>query len=224
MSSTPEDAAVFLSSSQTPEDAAVFLSSSHVPLSSSPPLGNGAPPERRYTLRERRKLMLLTQELGATEHAEIFKILQGNGVSHTQNNNGVFVNLSRVPDAVLEQVDRFVGFCIDNKHDLDEYDKRLNECKLSNNYDRFLGPSSTDAEAACAPMASRQPQPAAAEPYRPFAHAPPASVTSIAKRIMNSKFHQATKRFSKRRVADRKASDAVDLASNELVAEPYSEP
>lgn len=91
------------------------------------------------TLRERKQLLSRVQELGTTEHAEIFRMLCEGGVEHMQNNYGVFVNLARVSDAVMRQVQDFVNFCLDNKQDLDEYDKRLNECKLSQNFQRMMG-------------------------------------------------------------------------------------
>jgi hypothetical protein len=36
-------------------------------------------------------------------------------------------------DTIIEEIDKFVNFCHSNKIDLDEYDKRLNECKVNAN-------------------------------------------------------------------------------------------
>lgn len=110
----------------------------------------GAAPAERYTARQRKQLIQRTQELGPTEHEEIFKILSTSGIGHTRNKNGVFINLSSVPDEVLCLVHKFVDFCIGNKHDLDEYDKRLNECKLNQNYQAFLRVHNVDDESATA--------------------------------------------------------------------------
>jgi hypothetical protein len=160
-------------------------------------------------------LMQRTQDLGPTEHEEIFKILNMSGIDHTQNNNGVFINLSRVPDDVVDRVQNFVDFCFDNKHDLDEYDKRLNECKLSNNYDRIRGtkPDTEDDAGTDEPKASPV-------QFAPAPALPPPSdtLTSVAKRIMNSKFHQAKKKYAKKRVVDRKNDD---MSSHDLLPEPY---
>jgi hypothetical protein len=177
--------------------------------------------ERQFSVRERRLLMQRTQELGPTEHEEIFKILQRHDVGHTQNNNGIFVNLSTVPDAVVAEVQRFVDFCFDNKQEMDDYDKRINECKLSQNYDKFMGVESTAEGAEARVEVPQQPSAAAAAASSVVvAASPPAVVASVTKRIMSSKFHQAFKRFSKKRV-DRKAADSTEQSLNELVAEPY---
>lgn len=75
--------------------------------------------------------------LSSTEHMEIFKMLREAGVPFTQNSNGVFINFRSVTEGVISEIDKFVTFCFENKKDLDEYDKRLNECKLNNNMSVF---------------------------------------------------------------------------------------
>lgn len=87
--------------------------------------------------------------LGPTEHEEIFKILKAAGVNHTQNQNGVFINLSSVDDAVVDRIRAFVEFCYENKRKLDEYDKRLNECKITQRFDDL--PRSSEASDVATP-------------------------------------------------------------------------
>jgi hypothetical protein len=177
----------------------------------------------RYNVRQRKLLLQRTNELGPTEHEEIFKILTSIGVDHTKNKNGVFINLSRVPDAVVDRIKKFVDFCLENKTNLDEYDKRLNAVKLSHNYDMFFGSSNEeDAPAAgclkeTAGGDAVEERVAEEEAVAPI----PVSVATVPKRVFaNSKFHQAKKRFSKKRVMDRK-SDNVDQTNNQLVEEGY---
>lgn len=80
--------------------------------------------------------------LGPTEHLEIFKILQDQGIAFTENNNGVFFNLTSLPKEVHEKVDEFVEYCCDNKKELDEYDLKLQECKYNNqNKSRLMMPN-----------------------------------------------------------------------------------
>ena len=208
--------------------------------------------------RLRRTLIRRTQELGPTEHGEIFKILTFHGIDHTQNSNGIFVNLSRVPDEVLDKVQRFVEYCVENKHDLDEYDKRLNECKRSQDYERFMGVmpiSSTDdtnarmsqprqseivaatsddvLKLAVAPVVEEtntniQANTTSADTYvggiKVGPRVDPVVVTSVAKRILNSKFHQAKKKYSKRKVtAERRnhTTDGANTSSALLKPEAY---
>lgn len=85
-----------------------------------------------------RKLILdKVRLLGATEHQEIFLMLQTHGIAHSSNSNGVFINLSTVPDDVLAIVRAFVDYCADNKKTLDEYEKRIQECKITHKFDRI---------------------------------------------------------------------------------------
>jgi hypothetical protein len=71
--------------------------------------------------------------LGTTEHLEIYKIIQSMSVSYSENNNGIFFNLTTLPEEVIKQIDDFVNYCYENKTELDEYDQKLNECKYRNN-------------------------------------------------------------------------------------------
>lgn len=83
-----------------------------------------------------RKLILdKVRLLGHTEHQEIFSLLQAHGIAYSSNSNGVFINLSTVPDDILATVKAFVDYCAVNKTDLDEYEKRLQECKITHKFD-----------------------------------------------------------------------------------------
>ncbi len=84
---------------------------------------------RHYNNRARKVLAEKIKQLGQTEHDELLRILKSHNVPFTQNSNGVFINISAVADAAIAQLDEFVKFCMDNMQELDEYDKRLNECK-----------------------------------------------------------------------------------------------
>ncbi len=90
--------------------------------------------ETRYPNKLRKLLFEKINSLSSTEHEEIYRIIINHSVNTSKNKNGVFFNLSGIDDDVIEQIDTFVNYCISNKHELDEYDKRLNECKLNNNY------------------------------------------------------------------------------------------
>jgi hypothetical protein len=83
--------------------------------------------------REKRQLMDKINNLGPTEHMEIYKILQSMKIGHSENNNGIFFNLTTLPEEVLQDIDDFVNYCYENKVELDEYDQKLNECKYRNN-------------------------------------------------------------------------------------------
>lgn len=86
------------------------------------------------TTKEKRQLIEQIANLGTTEHAEIFKIIGAN-VKYTQNSNGVFLNFKELSNDTVEEIRKFVDFCLENKTQLDEYDLKLNECKLNNKFD-----------------------------------------------------------------------------------------
>lgn len=192
------------------------------------------------SLRERRQLMRRVHELGPTEHAEIYRILCEGDVDHMQNNNGVFVNLSNVRDDVVRRIQSFVDFCHDNKHDLDEYDKRLSECKMSQNYMKaaaMLGKGgsapSCGAPGASSPCGVQGGELAAAN--QPVRHAPPPGVSVLPPASSmgllgaapagpaSCKFTVAKKKYAKRLATAAAASSCAPEGSwgTELVAEAY---
>lgn len=90
-----------------------------------------------FSSRSKKFILEKISKLSQTEHDEIFKIVRTSNTPYTQNKNGLFVNMSALSDDIIEKVDHFVDFCLKNKSELDEYDKRISECKINNNYDVF---------------------------------------------------------------------------------------
>ena len=101
---------------------------------------------RMYSNRERKSIIDKINQLSQTEHLEILKIIRisDKQMSFTQNCNGIFLNFRSVSDHVVGQIDKFVHFCHDNKVKLDEYDQKINECKINNKIDLIIE-SSTGA-------------------------------------------------------------------------------
>jgi hypothetical protein len=80
----------------------------------------------------RKRLMEKVNDLGPTEHMEIYKIIEEQNVPTTENNNGVFFNLTTLSKDTYERIEEFVQYCFDNKKELDRYDQKLHECKYYN--------------------------------------------------------------------------------------------
>ncbi len=91
-----------------------------------------------YNNKFRKNLLEQISSLSSTEHGEIFKMIRTHEVNFTQNKNGVFFNLSVLDDTLIEEIHNFVSYCVSNKKQLDEYECKLNECKLNNNFDTIL--------------------------------------------------------------------------------------
>lgn len=92
----------------------------------------------KYTNKERKVLFEKINSLSSTEHEEIYRIVSEHSINVSKNKNGVFFNLSSVDDDIIAKIDAFVTYCVSNKEHLDEYDKRLNECKMSNKYGKLV--------------------------------------------------------------------------------------
>lgn len=97
-----------------------------------------------YTNKQKKKLFDKITFLSKTEHEEIFKLIKKyneqntNQIYFSKNKNGVFFNLSDINDIVCNEIENFVNYCIENKKILDDYDKKLNECKINNNYNNLI--------------------------------------------------------------------------------------
>lgn len=87
--------------------------------------------------RMKKQLMEKINMLGCTEHNEIYQIIQSDEIKYSENNNGVFFNLTTIPDTTFEKIEKFVDYCHENKVELDEYDKKLSECKFRNSINTF---------------------------------------------------------------------------------------
>lgn len=88
----------------------------------------------QYTYFNKKHLFDKINSLSSTEHDEIYRIINEHNINVSRNKNGIFFNLSSLTENVLQEIDKFVTYCVNNKQQLDEYDKRLNECKMNNKY------------------------------------------------------------------------------------------
>lgn len=76
------------------------------------------------SIRERcQHIVDATGSLSPTEIDELFKILHANGCDYSRNDNGVFVNLRWVDDAVVRKIEQFLAFCNRNRVELEKYER-----------------------------------------------------------------------------------------------------
>lgn len=90
-----------------------------------------------YSNKYRKQLFNRISNLSSTEHEEIFKIIKRHDLTYSQNKNGIFFNLSAFPNHVIDEIDKMVDFCMSQKDELDEYDIKMNECKMNNSVQRM---------------------------------------------------------------------------------------
>jgi hypothetical protein len=197
-----------------------------------------------YSNRDKKQLLEKINALSSTEHEEIFKILIKNNISFTKNNNGCFFNMSLIPNEIIAEMILFVDYCMINQKEMEEYDKRLNECKLSNNFDALVtgdanasgdrnqsnGKAGVDVAELIAIEKERKANSKNAtdvikmisenqnnEKLQSFVRVMSDSADRIHKKKMNSKYMNARKSFA-RRCADRKFDFE---GGNNLSIEPY---
>ena len=155
--------------------------------------------------------MQKVQELGTTEHEEIFKILKTRDVEYSINNNGVFVNLSNISDDVFHMLNNFVTFCLDNKANLDEYDKAIIDRKFQAN-------SSSDIPRDDEGSVSKKDKEKGFSSYSAFNHHTSAKVI----RCDNSKFNQSQKKYAKKRsIVETTKALGSETLGNELSQEDF---
>lgn len=188
-----------------------------------------------YSNKFRKILFDKISNLSTTEHEEIFKMVKSNDISFTQNKNGIFFNISTIDDCVIEEIDNFVTYCMSNKTILDEYDKKLNECKINNNFDNIIPAAYVDApclyldhavkinddEWVCLSSIDSK----KIQKITNFVEKMAVDREKIGKKKMNVKFHNARKKYAKRVYNTDKRfgsnDDSVEIES-ELTKESYN--
>lgn len=161
----------------------------------------------KYTNKYKKTLFEMINSLSSTEHEEVFKIIKEHGVNFSRNKNGIFFSISNISDEIVGKIDEFVHFCVSNKKDLDEYDKKLNECKLHNNYQQIM-PQTINIEmmAVERPRASWSNYKASdenVEKFQRFVDKIVQDRDKILKKKGNVKYNTAKKKYSKK-MSDRK--------------------
>lgn len=64
--------------------------------------------------------------LSQNEIDELFKILHNNDSNYTKNNNGIFVNLNWLDDEILNQIDKYINFCLKSQKEINKYEVMRN--------------------------------------------------------------------------------------------------
>jgi len=184
---------------------------------------------RTYTTRCKKALVQKIQTLDNTDHEEIFAKLKAHGIPHSQNTNGAFVNLTFVPCAVIAEIEAFVDYCTKNQRALDEYDMKLNACKLHQKYDTLLSihdtsaaetddttttPDEASASADVPPVREEddaEKKPSAVEDQerrRAAEEEEAASIAAANPKKVSTKFVAAKKKFAKKKGGGEGATDA----------------
>ena len=85
----------------------------------------------KYTSIEKRELISDINKLSKEEKIEIFKIIKNSLSKYTENNNGIFINITLLNDTVLEHLLTFVNFCMKNREVLKTKEAEVNNEKIN---------------------------------------------------------------------------------------------
>jgi hypothetical protein len=69
-----------------------------------------------------KKMVNAIDTLSPTELDELFRMFHRQRYEYTRNNHGVFINLSWVPETLLEQMEQYIEFCHRSKTELKKYE------------------------------------------------------------------------------------------------------
>jgi hypothetical protein len=53
-------------------------------------------------------------ELDACEQVEVLKIIEKNKIKYTENKNGVFINMNKLNNKTIEELDKFIVYIRNN--------------------------------------------------------------------------------------------------------------
>jgi hypothetical protein len=80
--------------------------------------------DRKRVLSELRKLVRSEQE-------QIFLIVKRYKLDYSENSNGVFFDLSRVPTEAFEEMKKFLAFCQTNRNDFELREREMESSRLN---------------------------------------------------------------------------------------------
>ena len=74
----------------------------------------------QYINSEKKKMVEEISKMHNIEQIEIFKVFLKHDIKFTRNNNGIFINLSKVDDVVLDKIKERINFYNKNNKYLEE--------------------------------------------------------------------------------------------------------
>ncbi len=80
---------------------------------------------------ERKRVFAELKKLVKSEQEQIFLILKRYKVDYSENSNGVFFDVCRVPSEPFEEIQKFLVFCQANRKDFEERDREMESSRLN---------------------------------------------------------------------------------------------
>lgn len=78
---------------------------------------------------QRKKVWEAIKTLMKSEQEELFRILLRNKVEYTENTNGIFFDVGKLEPAVLDEIQKFLNFCQQNRMDFEKRDQTMEDLR-----------------------------------------------------------------------------------------------
>lgn len=78
---------------------------------------------------QRKKVWEAIKTLMKSEQEELFRILIRNKVEYTENTNGVFFDVGKLDQTILDQIQKFLNFCQQNRMDFEKRDQTMEDLR-----------------------------------------------------------------------------------------------
>jgi len=80
----------------------------------------------------KKELIKDIKTLSTNEHIQVFYIIQNANVKYTENNNGIFINLSNINNTILNKLIKFVEYAKINNTELETTNKIIDKIREEN--------------------------------------------------------------------------------------------
>jgi len=84
-------------------------------------------PSSKYSLADKKQIMVRIQNLkNKRYYMDIYKIIKENNVAHSQNINGIFINLNNIEDITLDKIIKYLNYLDNRNSEIDsEFYKKI---------------------------------------------------------------------------------------------------
>tara|TARA_B110001469_G_C9645385_1_gene325943 strand:+ start:641 stop:895 length:255 start_codon:yes stop_codon:yes gene_type:complete len=70
--------------------------------------------QEKGAIKKLRELRDTISELDVCEQVEVLKIIEKNKIKYTENKNGVFINMNKLNNKTIEDLDKFIEYIRNN--------------------------------------------------------------------------------------------------------------
>lgn len=80
---------------------------------------------------DRKRVLTELKKLVRSEQEQIFLIVKRYKLDYSENSNGVFFDLSRVPTEAFQEMKKFLAFCQTNRNDFELREREMESSRLN---------------------------------------------------------------------------------------------